>query len=326
MHTSFQVVLAVWGVLLLLSPPASASTTYEPQVWNQHYNITAKRVPKDMFLQVVNGGGGNNNRKLPNFPLTGYDVTLQCNGPDKPFASAAERNKAGACAYTKNADGTYDYWEKQPGEKMRNTNCYCYAGNQFKNSWCNPGVGGGVGALLDTGLNCDILAKGIIADGAKPVSRDVVKSGVDPPEGHYIAMLFRPQSSCNFAHCLPDFHFLRRDINKLWSQKVGEAPVTNLDSAGTVIKDPESAKLHGGYTEFCGYFLIIPSKIKLGTIQIADPIASKLEQWKQQGIQFSKQPLPYMPGVDDVDPELELERRLATQRSVQQGRRLLQGL
>lgn len=38
---------------------------------------------------------------------------------------------------------------------------------------------------------------------------------------------------------MPDFHFARRDAVGAWSQKVGEAPATDRDSAGRPITDPE---------------------------------------------------------------------------------------
>jgi hypothetical protein len=38
---------------------------------------------------------------------------------------------------------------------------------------------------------------------------------------------------------MPDFHFLRRDMGGTWSQKTGEAPVTNRDADGKIIKDPQ---------------------------------------------------------------------------------------
>lgn len=99
-------------------------------------------------------------------------------------------------------------------------------------------------------MTCSQLEKAIVADGAKKITRQQAMNG-QPPKGQYIAMMLRPITSCNFARCQPDFHFLRKDSNGLWSQKAGEAPATNRDAQNQLIKDPQAAKLQGSYTDFC---------------------------------------------------------------------------
>lgn len=99
-------------------------------------------------------------------------------------------------------------------------------------------------------MTCAQLEKAIIADGGKKITKQQALNS-QPPKGQYVAMLLRPQSSCNFARCMPDYHFLRKDSNGLWSQKAGEAPATNRDAQGNLIKDPQAAKLQGSYTDFC---------------------------------------------------------------------------
>jgi len=41
-----------------------------------------------------------------------------------------------------------------------------------------------------------------------------------------------------------DYHWLRQDANGMWSHKPGWSPATNRDSAGKLIHDPRTAKLH----------------------------------------------------------------------------------
>lgn len=197
--------------------------------WNRQYKYTALHVPAALLKQgtaLFDGGSANDGYVDPLFPLQGYDVTLQCKGPKAQINPV--QAKPGTCQYKPNKDGTFTYWEKQPGDWSRLSNCYCYALDVFKGSWCQPGAAAGV-ALEQTSMTCAQLKKAVLADGAKEITRQQALSG-QPTSGHYIAAFLRPQSSCNFARCMPDFHFLRKDSNGLWSGKGGEAPATNRDA------------------------------------------------------------------------------------------------
>lgn len=70
-------------------------------------------------------GGSADTYVEPLFPLIGYDVQRQCKGPNAKLD--ATQVKPGTCQYKLNKDGTYTYWEKQPGDWSRLSNCYCYA-------------------------------------------------------------------------------------------------------------------------------------------------------------------------------------------------------
>jgi hypothetical protein len=67
-----------------------------------------------------------------------------------------------------------------------------------------------------------------------------------------------------------DYHWYRQDSNGLWSQKHGNAPVTNLDESGHLITNPETCNRDGtaagmpNYTDFCGYFYVPAGGIKTG--------------------------------------------------------------
>lgn len=54
-----------------------------------------------------------------------------------------------------------------------------------------------------------------------------------------------------------DYHWYRQDSDGLWSHKPGTTPVTRLDNSNNLIIDPQTAN-RGPYTEFIGYFEVIP--------------------------------------------------------------------
>jgi len=112
-------------------------------------------------------------------------------------------------------------------------------------------------------MTCASLKKALIADGAKEVTAAQALN-TKAPTGHYIAMLLRPQSSCNFARCQPDFHFMRKDSNGHWSHKAGEAPATNKDANGALITDPKTAPISGQYT---GGLSRLWAVLQLGAVQ-----------------------------------------------------------
>ncbi|KAF8068265.1 Insoluble matrix shell protein 1 [Scenedesmus sp. PABB004] len=315
-------------VLLALLAPAgalAAAPAWEPALWNRAVKYVANKVPAALLKQgtaMYDGGSASDGAyHEPLFPLMGYDVTRQCKGPNAKLDAA--QAKPGACQYKPNKDGTFTYWEKQPGDWSRLSNCYCYALNTFKGGWCQPGAASGV-PLEQHSMTCAQLTKAIVADGGRPVPRAAALSG-SPGAGHFIAAMLRPQSACNFARCQPDFHFLRKDANGLWSQKAGESPATNLDAQGQPIRDPQAAKLQGSYTQFCGYFAVEPSKMKVGTIAVPNLISRGLAKWKASGLAVSVEPLAYNAAVDAADAATDYamlqQQQFALQRAG--GRRLL---
>lgn len=172
-------------------------------------------------------------------------------------------------------------------------------------------------------MTCATLKQAVLADGGKEVTRATALGG-QPVSGHYIAMLMRPQSSCNFARCSPDFHFLRKDANGLWSHKAGEAPATNRDAQGALIRDPQAAALPNQYTQFCGYFHVTPSTMRIGTVPMPNLVAKGVSKWRSHRLQVSVQPLPYNAEVDARDASADYavlqQQMFALQRA---GRRML---
>lgn len=300
---------------------AAAQPAWEPAKWNAANKYTANRVPAALLNRgaALYDGGSNAPYVEPLFPLVGYDVQRQCKGPAAKINPAAV--KPGTCQYKPNADGTFSYWEKQPGDWLRLSNCYCYALDVFKGAWCQPGAASGV-PLPQNSMTCAQLKKAVLADGAREVTRKQAMAG-QPASGHYIAMMLRPQSSCNFARCQPDFHFVRKDANGLWSQKAGEAPATNKDAQGALIRDPQAAKLQGSYTQFCGYFHVEPAKMRIGTIPVPNMIGRGVDKWKSNGLAVSVEPLAYNEGVDAVDASADYAMLQQQQFALQRGGRKL---
>jgi hypothetical protein len=78
------------------------------------------------------------------------------------------------------------------GDGRANSNRYCYAMDTFKGGWCNPGSANSTLSEMlsdpDTKTTCDLMNKALVADGAKPVSREEAMSG-QPDKGHYIAIM-----------------------------------------------------------------------------------------------------------------------------------------
>lgn len=114
-------------VLALLVAPLAVSAAGPPALnleqWNRAYKYEARRVPTALLKQgtaLYDGGSAGEGYTEPMFPLVGYDVSRQCKGPD----AKVDPTKAppGTCQYKANADGTYTYWEKQPGDWLRQSN------------------------------------------------------------------------------------------------------------------------------------------------------------------------------------------------------------
>lgn len=306
--------IVVLAVVIVLSVVA-AEPELNLEQWNRAYLYEAQQVPAALLQGSALYDGGSAGSTDPIFPLVGYDVKAQCKGPGS--AVDPTQVKPGTCQYRANKDGTFTYWEKQPGDWARMSNCYCYALNIFKAAWCQPGAATGVN-IDQNSMSCASLKKALVADGAKEVTAAQALN-TKAPTGHYIAMMFRPQSSCNFARCQPDFHFMRKDSNGMWSHKAGEAPAANKDANGALIKDPKTAKISGQYTEFCGYFHVEPAKMKVGTIPVPNLVSRGVEKWKSSGLKVSVQPLAYNAAVDAVDAAADYSAVQQRQFAVQRG-------
>jgi hypothetical protein len=88
-------------------------------------------------------------------------------------------------------------------DRRENTNCYCYAMDYFNGGRCQPGSADGTNKTIkrsDTKMTCDLMRKALVADGAKPVSREEAMSG-QPAKGHYIAIMVGAVHCSHLTRC-----------------------------------------------------------------------------------------------------------------------------
>jgi hypothetical protein len=133
-------------------------------------------------------------------------------------------------------------------EKQWDNNCYNYGNDIVTNSFAQPGRGSSQKWIVNT---CEDVTRAAISDGLKWIGTDYPK--VKPEKGHYIALLIWPDTN---------FHWLRLDSSGFWSHKPGGSEVKNTDNEGKLISNPSNQDF-SPWTQFCGYFLTIPSKVIL---------------------------------------------------------------
>ncbi|KAL0490940.1 insoluble matrix shell protein [Acrasis kona] len=74
-----------------------------------------------------------------------------------------------------------------------------------------------------------------------------------PEVGHYVSLVIWPSM---------DFHWYRKDLEGYWSHKPGSTKVKDVDASQNKILNPDKADIKP-YTEICGYYIAIPSKITI---------------------------------------------------------------
>lgn len=108
---------------MALGPLAPNQQTNQLDKWNRAYLYEARSVPAALLQgSALMDGGAAGSSAEPMFPLLGFDVKRQCKGPGSAVDPTTV--KPGTCHYAPNKDGTFTYWEKQPGEWARMSNCY----------------------------------------------------------------------------------------------------------------------------------------------------------------------------------------------------------
>jgi hypothetical protein len=132
--------------------------------------------------------------------------------------------------------------------KRKENNCYNYAVNILTNSFAQPGRGSSKKFKKYT---CASIRKAAISDGLKYIGKSY--PNLRPRYGHYAALLVWNKTN---------FHWLRKDSNGYWSHKPGKKTVNNMDNNGNLITNPKRQNFYP-YSNFCGYFWVISSKIKL---------------------------------------------------------------
>jgi uncharacterized protein YlzI (FlbEa/FlbD family) len=133
-------------------------------------------------------------------------------------------------------------------EKQYANNCYDYGTDIVTNTFAQPGRGTGQKWRENT---CDDVKRAAISDGLQWIG---TKYPSEKPEvGHFIALLIWPKTN---------FHWVRLDDNNHWSHKPGGTEVRNKDNDELDISDP-STQDFSPWSQFCGYFLVVPSKLTI---------------------------------------------------------------
>ena len=166
-------------------------------------------------------------------------VTIEVNSTK----AESERSSAMQCA----PSYAPEEWEDEAVKK--NNNCYNYALDIKTDHPLNPGELSG-NIYTREMISCEFLTTMAEADG-------LVFLGVSGGEctgcSYKAALAVNPNG--------PDYHWLRQDNNGEWSYKWPRNSVSNLDSEGAIITDPENSG-RGLYTQFCGYFCVDKTKLK----------------------------------------------------------------
>lgn len=169
-------------------------------------------------------------------PLSGYEPLYN---PDRYNDKYHIRTTHNCFAYA------FDHMEPPAPDKCTKNSCPV--------SFHQPGkISGYPGWNEVDGKRCpDILAR-LHAD-VSGISLTTFDAICDPGYSK-IALVVSPKD---------DYHFYRQDSNGYWSHKPGSMPVTNKDSSGNLISNPEIASRdysgeNGGvnYERFCSYLCI----------------------------------------------------------------------
>ncbi len=139
-------------------------------------------------------------------------------------------------------------WNNDPNV-CRNNNCYNYANDTITNTFAQPGRGSGQNGPYP--YSCTGTGKAAKRDGQRPIANP----DITPSHGHIIALVI---AKTQFV----DYHWYRRDKNKMWSHKPGYDPARNTDDSGNLISDPRKCD-RGPYDIFCGFYHCLPSETRI---------------------------------------------------------------
>lgn len=124
-------------------------------------------------------------------------------------------------------------------------NCYNYGSDILTNTFAQPERGTQHKWVYNT---CEDVTRAAISDGLISIGKEYPSAPA--AEGHFLALLIWPDTN---------FHWVRLDSNGLWSHKPGGTAVKNKDNDRKDISNP-SIQDFSPWTEFCGYFVVVPSK------------------------------------------------------------------
>jgi len=197
-----------------------------------------------------------------------------CNNPVIPNSTSpfCIKHQGQNCKnYSKLSGSEPDYQPQEwnlPDDLRKSHNCFTYAFNVWdekkredcKNGDCSfhqPGYAAGYGSFPSKKFKtCVDMVLRLKGDNKNFIKTTFLEKA---PKGYSkIAIVVDPNA---------DFHFIRQDSNGYWSHKPGQTNVTNLDSDGRLIFNPELANfcypkeidpLH--YWKFCGFYNIPRNK------------------------------------------------------------------
>ena len=143
------------------------------------------------------------------------------------------------------------FWNDAGTVQLHN-NCYCYAVNRRIDKFGWPGKG--AGRPIRAPFTLENVTAGILADGLRRHG-DCLPDTEKPR--FLVAMVVAPfkPGDPNYN----DFHFYRNSVASLtspkyfWSHKMGQFPVSNIDTSCNIIGNVERAN-RGKYSIFGGYF------------------------------------------------------------------------
>ena len=150
-------------------------------------------------------------------------------------------------------------------------NCYNYACDTLTGTFAQPGRGGG---MIYTSLSIHAVKNAALRDnvpaggGFVLSTKNMCCPQVPAPGAQKVVLVVRPAipATPTTPALGADFHWLRQDMNGTWSHKPGGTPATNLDNAGAIITDPETANL--GHYATAGaprfvYFCVNKARIRI---------------------------------------------------------------
>ena len=143
-----------------------------------------------------------------------------------------------------------------PDNIRLNHNCYSYAidsKHSGRKGKPQPGYFSGYEGADENNYNCKSFYKRLIKD---LPSMYLTNIGTGCKKGFHKVFFALDAKKHN-----PDYHFYRQDKTGLWSHKPGITKITQYDSEGNLIINPEKAKKKSDYFDYnipCYYFCVNP--------------------------------------------------------------------
>ena len=141
------------------------------------------------------------------------------------------------------------------GQVQRSTNCYAYAMNSREGHpfGRKPQPGQVFGTPNQPPFTCETVSQAVLDDGDNgailpaprcPYNQEKKKPPRDKPDYYLVALVVTSKNSGYASDGIiyqNDYHWYRQDQDGMWSHKPGFSAVTNLDSDGSPISNPETA-------------------------------------------------------------------------------------